>query len=749
MKQYTDKKRITTQYQKLPKLASWQTFGRSPILCLLLLSASLALHAQTTPPRQVFQAGAATSNITPKVGTSINGNMQDVPVQNIHDETRARCLVLDDGQTRLAIVVADLCMVSREVLDQAKRQAHAHTQIPVENMLMSATHTHSAGTACSVFQSDPSEDYLVFLSERIADAVIRAHRNLAPARIGWGVGQEPSQVFNRRWKMKPGTPLPNPFGGQDQVLMNPGVGNPNLVEPAGPIDPEVPVISIQSPEGRPIALLANYSLHYVGGTGSGEVSADYYGMFADRMQQKLDADRQDLPFVAIMSNGTSGDINNIHWAGEKRTASPPYAQMRLVADTVAAEAYQVVQGIQYHDWVSLDAQQTEISLSVRRPDAQEVKRAQKIISQAQDSVMTTRQEIYARETVLMNEYPEQVSVILQAFRLGELAITAVPCEMFVEIGLELKQKSPFQPTFSISLANGYNGYLPTPEQHRLGGYETWRARSSYLEVDAAPKITETLLDLLNKLKASQPSSNQDQPKALALFNGKNLEGWYTFLKERGRDRDPKQVFTVHDGLLRISGQEWGCITTDKEYENYKLVVEYKWGDKTFEPRADKARDNGVLLHSTGSDGGYDSTWMHSIECQIIEGGTGDFLVVGDGSKQFSLTAPVASEKQGNSYVFQPGGQPVTIHKSRINWYGRDPNWKDVKGFRGTNDLEKPVGEWNRMECIADGEEVFIYLNGTLVNHATQVKPTQGRIQIQSEGAEMFIRKVELTPLPKQ
>jgi neutral ceramidase len=482
----------------------------SPGCCLwgllaVLLIGSLPLEAQTTsPPARVFRAGAATSNITPKVGTSINGNMQDVQVEGIHDETHARAIVLDDGQTRLAIVVSDLCMVSREVLDEAKRRAHQHTNIPVAHMLMSATHTHSAGTACSVFQSDPDPGYLRFLSERIADAVIRANNNLAPARIGWGVGQEPSQVFNRRWKMKPGTPMLNPFGGQDQVLMNPGIGNANLLEPAGPTDPEVSVVSLQSLTGQPLALLANYSLHYVGGTGKGEVSADYYGLFASRMQQMLGADYQAPPFVAIMSNGTSGNINNVNFGRPPRPPAPPYSQMQLVANTVAAEAYKVLANIKYQDWVSLDVQQKEISLGVRRPGKAEMKRAKKIIAKAKGPVMQTRDEIYARETVLMNDYPGQVSLILQTFRLGDLAITAIPCEVFVEIGLELKEKSPFKPTVNISLANGYNGYLPTPAHHALGGYETWRARSSYLEVDAAPKITQTLFDLLHKLKTSQP-----------------------------------------------------------------------------------------------------------------------------------------------------------------------------------------------------------------------------------------------------
>jgi neutral ceramidase len=472
---------------------------------LLLTLCCTTLFAQTTPaPGRVFRAGAATSNITPRTGTSINGNMQDTKIRGIHDETHARCIVLDDGQSRLAIVVSDVCMISREVLDAAKRHASEVTGIPAENMMMSATHTHSGGTVCALFQSDPDKDYVKFLTERIADAVIRANNNLTPARIGWGVGNEPTQVFNRRWKMKPGTPIVNPFGKTDQVKMNPGIGNPNNLEPAGPTDPEVPVISIQSPDGRPIALLANYSLHYVGGTSAGDISADYYGMFANRVQQMLGANDQNTPFVAVMSNGTSGNINNVNFGGQIPKPFLPYEKMRAVANIVAAEVYKVYQNIQYKDWISLSSVQTEISLGVRKPAPDELVRAKDIISKAQKPVMTSMEEIYARETMLIKDYPDQVPVILQAFRIGELAITAVPCEVFVEIGLEIKKKSPFQPTFTISLANGYNGYLPTPEHHQLGGYETWRARSSYLEVNASQKITKTLYELLEKLKLSPP-----------------------------------------------------------------------------------------------------------------------------------------------------------------------------------------------------------------------------------------------------
>ena len=235
------------------------------------------------------------------------------------------------------------------------------------------------------------------------------------------------------------------------------------------------------------------------------------------------------------------------------------------------------------------------------------------------------------------------------------------------------------------------------------------------------------------------------PTEVKLFNSQNLDGWYTFIKERGRDVDPKSVFTVHDGMIHISGEEWGCITTEKEYENYHLIVEFKWGEITHAPRVDRARDSGVLLHSIGEDGGYGDVWMYSVEAQLIEGGTGDLLAVGDGKDKISITCPVAPELQGSCHIFQPDGDPVTITGGRINWWGRDPEWKDEKDFRGKQDVERPVGEWNRLECIAKGKEITLVLNDIVVNRAISATPSKGKIQIQSEGAEIFVRRVDLIP----
>lgn len=241
----------------------------------------------------------------------------------------------------------------------------------------------------------------------------------------------------------------------------------------------------------------------------------------------------------------------------------------------------------------------------------------------------------------------------------------------------------------------------------------------------------------------------DSSTTLRLFNGRNLDGFYTFIRDRGRDSDPKHVFSVADGAIHVSGEEWGCITTREEFENYRLVVEYKWGQVTWTPRTNNCRDSGILLHSVGEDGAFGKTWMYSIECNVIEGGTGDFIVVGDGSDTYSVTAPVCPEKSAGCYIYDPkeAGPTGTIHSGRINWFARDPEWQDVKGFRGKADIEKPIGEWNRVECLAVGDRIVVKLNGVLVNSCRDVKPRRGRIQLQSEGAEIFFRRVDLTPVP--
>ncbi|HUS05424.1 MAG TPA: DUF1080 domain-containing protein [Bryobacteraceae bacterium] len=234
-------------------------------------------------------------------------------------------------------------------------------------------------------------------------------------------------------------------------------------------------------------------------------------------------------------------------------------------------------------------------------------------------------------------------------------------------------------------------------------------------------------------------------KKIALFNGRNLDGWYTWLREN-KYEDPKKVFTVKDGMIRISGEEWGGIVTKNSYRDYHLVAEWKWGGPNLGERKEKSRDSGILVHSVGADGAHSNTWMESIEAQIIEGGCGDFILVGGANKP-SLTVETRVGGKNELY-WEKGGKPVTKDSGRFDWFGRDPEWQDKLGFRGRNDVEKPVGEWNRSEVIADGDSLTNLVNGVVVNHGTRSSQTAGKIQIQSEGAEIFFRRIELLPVKK-
>jgi hypothetical protein len=299
--------------------------------------------------------------------------------------------------------------------------------------------------------------------------------------------------------MKPGTVGTDPFGRtSDTVKMNPGPGNPDVIEPAGPVDPEVSVLAVESLDGRPICILASYALHYVGGVGAGHISADYFGAWANSMSALAGADPS---FVPILANACSGNINNIDVMHGPRTRYRPYEKMHKVAATLAAESYRTWRAIKFQDAVELAASEEELELGVRLPDAADVAAAHKILAAAPKGEQYRElPQIYARETVILSEsYPATVRTVVQAMRIGSLAIATFPGEAFVELGMEVKSKSPFKPTMLIELANDYRGYIPTVEAFEMGGYETWRAKSSYLEKQAAPKLVAAVLRRLNEV----------------------------------------------------------------------------------------------------------------------------------------------------------------------------------------------------------------------------------------------------------
>lgn len=455
-----------------------------------------------------FRAGASLSNITPPLGEEVVGNFHRPIANHIHDELYAKTLVLDDGNEQLAIVILDNIGTAREVMEAAKSMIENKLKIPKSNILIAGTHTHSAISAqkqgaqrSGYHYGEPLDAYQLFMAKRIADGVQTALGNLESARIGWGGIDVPEHVFNRRWIMK--EPVWSPLGFKDKARMNPGVANPDLIEPAGPIDPEVSFIAVESMDGRPISLLANYSLHYVGGVPAGHISADYFGIFGDRIQELLKADRQHPPFVGIMSNGTSGDINNINWPGPAGPRHGPYEKMTLVAHDLAEKVVAEYRNIQFQNWVALDARSTEIPLQVRRADPELLENVKKIQARPESDppLFHSLEKIYADRILRMEEeWPDEILIPLQCFKIGDLGIAAIPFEVFAETGLEIKEKNPFSDAFTIELANGTYGYLPTPEQHEVGGYETWLTTNK-VEKGATIKIVDTLMDLFTDLKS--------------------------------------------------------------------------------------------------------------------------------------------------------------------------------------------------------------------------------------------------------
>jgi hypothetical protein len=394
-------------------------------------------------------------------------------------------------------------MIAREVHERAKQLVPAAAGVPVNRILIAATHTHSTPRAVPLHDDAAEREYQEFLARRIADGIQRAVANLAPARIGWGSVAQPDFVFSRRWHIREDARVPNPFGeATDQVLMNPGAGRAGLIGPSTQPDPELFILSVQHADGRPLAILANYGLHYVGGTGAGAISADYFGAFAARLSARLAAPLQDPPFVGLMANGTSGDINNIDYGRPAGPPAPPYARINDVAGRLAVAAEEVYRKIKHAPWVPLAMAESELPLAVRRPTPERLAWAKQIWAEVKDRSKLNRREVYARETLAVAGFPDRVPLKLQAIRIGGLGIAAAPCEVFASTGREIKARSALRPAFTMSLANGYNGYLPTPRDHALGGYETWLARSSYLEVEASEKIRDELLRLLNVVAES-------------------------------------------------------------------------------------------------------------------------------------------------------------------------------------------------------------------------------------------------------
>jgi len=458
-----------------------------------------------------FRAGAAVVDITPRNSppdppSIIAGGFLEGRATRVTDPLHVRAIVLDDGggpadttggpvrePVRLAFAVVDSCMLPQSLVDEAKALAAARCGIPPERMLVSVTHTHAAPAAMGCLGTRVDAAYAARLPAAIAAAIGAAAERLEPATIGCGAVDDWEHTHNRRWIRRPETRVVDPFGSATALAhMHPGHLSKDVIGPSGPVDPQLSVVSIRSAAGRPLAVLACYSQHYFGAP---PVSADYFGHFCRAMAAALgEPGEGNGPFVCALAQGTSGDLG---WTDYGAARRPPPA-MHEYAAAVARRAHAAIARIEHQADVTLAMAERRLELAYRVPDEARLAWARPIAAGIVDEVPRNLPEVYAREALILHER-RRTTVTLQAVRIGAATIAALPNETYALTGLKLRARAPAPLHFTIELANGAEGYIPPPEQHVLGGYTTWPARTAGLEVGAEPKIVAALVEALEEV----------------------------------------------------------------------------------------------------------------------------------------------------------------------------------------------------------------------------------------------------------
>jgi hypothetical protein len=458
---------------------------------ILFFAAAFALGISST--RADFQAGAAVVDITPPVlPVIVNGGVLSRTVAKVKTPVHARAFAFSDGRGKIVSVIVDSCMIGRTLLDEVKQDASAKTGVPADRILISATHSHSAPASMGCLGTDADPAYVPFLKGRLVEAIRNALDRLEPAEVGFGRIDASGYTALRQWIRRPDRIEKDPFGNPTvRANMHAGIKWENVTGEAGPKDPELSLISIRTRSGKPLGVLANFSMHYFSDT---EISADYFGLFSEglaRQVRGLNAEAQE--FVAAMSHGCSGDIWRRDYTNPE--AWNPKLTIEEYADGLIQLAAKALKGIQYARPDSIAMQETRLPMAYRVPDAQRLEWAERIVKETGDRLPKNQTEVYAREQVLLNAM-QRTEVVVQGIRLGDIGIATTPCETYAVTGLKIKAVSPLPNTMVIELANGGDGYIPPPEQHRWGGYNTWPARSAGLEVNAEPRITEAAISLL-------------------------------------------------------------------------------------------------------------------------------------------------------------------------------------------------------------------------------------------------------------
>lgn len=466
---------------------------RSSLCAIFALATHVALAADHAGD---FRAGASATDISPSTFPRIIAGMfTERTSDKLTDKLHSRAIVLDDGKMKIAFAIVDTCMMETKLIDEAKALASKQCGIPVDRMMVSATHTHSAPAAMGCLGTRQDSKFAKFLIPKIAESIIEANKRLQPARIGWSSVDDWEHTHNRRWIRLAGKEVVDPFGNPTgRANMHPGYLSKDVVGPSGPVDPQLSVISIQTKDGKPLAVLANYSQHYFGST---PVSADYFGVFCNLIEKHLGGG------MCAMSQGTSGDLMWMDYGAEKKDLN-----LQSYTEGVVSYAKKALAQVKYEDHAELGMIEKQLTLKYRVPDKHRLSWAERINAQIQNDLPKDKTEVYAREAVILDQRKE-TTLKLQAIRIGDLSIATLPNEVYAITGLKLRAYSPFPSHFNIELANGAEGYIPPKDQHELGGYTTWPARTAGLEVEAEGKLLGALFGSMIALQAKGPVGNSN------------------------------------------------------------------------------------------------------------------------------------------------------------------------------------------------------------------------------------------------
>lgn len=455
---------------------------------------------------QTFKAGAAKVNITPGIGTIINGDFLPMYAKVINDSLYSKALVFENGKTKFVFVVVDITSIDQELDILTKSLITKTLGLSPNQVMISATHAHSCGSINSFGGTPADLNYREALPLKIANSIKLAMSNLQAAKIAWGHFDEPSHPSCRRWFMKPGFPMISPFGDIDKVWMNPPLGSPYLDFPASPTDPQVSFIAIKSLTDKWISIMANYSIHYAADVPPNTISADYFGEVAKNLKEKLNTGND---FVGIVSNGTSGDVNTFDFKLERNYPLEPLGKTKLIGSDVANGIIKTLKGLEWDSNPTLKFKFANIKLDERPISSKKLIESENIVKNTDynslntiDKASDAMKSFYALELLRLSQYPKQSVVAnIQAVKIGKGVIGSLPGEFFSETGLDLKKNSNLDFYFSIGLANGCLSYIAPKAQFELGGYETWQCSGSHLAIDSEEKIRKGLAQLINLVKA--------------------------------------------------------------------------------------------------------------------------------------------------------------------------------------------------------------------------------------------------------